>query len=268
MIDIHSHLLPEIDDGSRSWDETMEMVKQAIRDGIKEVAVTHHVLSNLAYEREPEIIAKLNELRQRLTQENLRLKVHLGAEIYAQADMELSHTMSTYNNNGKYFLVEFPMQAIPKFVADRFFDMIMEGMVPIIAHPERNGTFIRTPEKAFEFVQRGALLQMNGGSILGRHGPQVKDTATILLNSNLIHFVGSDSHNTRSRPIKLRSAYEAVAEGWGEHRAVLLFFENPKKAITGAEIESPDPLPPEPLKRKGIWGPLSTLKNWLGSQSA
>jgi protein-tyrosine phosphatase len=266
VIDIHSHLLPEIDDGSQSWEQTMNMVRQAVDDGIKEVAVTHHVLSNLAYEREPEIIAKLAELRERIARENLDLQLHLGSEIYAQADMELSHTMSTYNNNGKYFLVEFPMQGIPRFVADRFFDLIMEGMVPIIAHPERNMGVIRNPDRAFEFVQRGALLQMNAGSITGRHGPQVKDTATILLNSNLIHLVGSDGHNTRSRPIKMRSAYEFIANEWGEHRALQLFNENSRKVLAGHVLEPPDPLPIEPLKRKGMLNPLSMIKNLFTTQ--
>ena len=230
----------------------MAMVRQAVGDGIKEVAITHHVLSNLAYDREEEIIAKFKSLRKRIADERFDLQLHLASEIYAQADMELFHTISTYNNNRKYFLVEFPMQGIPKFVADRFFDLIMEGMIPIIAHPERNLGVIRNPERAFEFVQRGALLQMNGGSITGRHGPQVRDTATILLRSNLVHLVGSDAHNTTSRPIRLRRAYDAVVKDWGENRARLLFEENPRKALAGDPIEPPEPLSIEPLRRRGI----------------
>ncbi len=106
------------------------------------------------------------------------------------------------------------MQGIPTFVADHFFKLISDGMVPIIAHPERNAGVIRKPERAYEFVQRGALLQMNAGSILGRHGAPVKDTATILLNSDLVHFVGSDGHNIKRRPLQLRAARNAVAGGW------------------------------------------------------
>ncbi|MFQ5636988.1 MAG: tyrosine-protein phosphatase [bacterium] len=263
MIDIHSHVLPEIDDGPKSWQETMDMVYQAQEDGIEEIAITHHILSNLAYEREDEIITKFHELQERIRAAGLNIQIHLGAEIYAQADMQLSHTISTYNNNKKYFLVEFPMQGIPRFVGERFFDLILDGMVPIIAHPERNMSVIRDPERAYEFVQRGALLQMNAGSIVGRHGSQSRQTAKVLLNSDLIHFVGSDAHNTRSRPMKLRSAMNAVAEGWGEQRAKALFRKNPVKAIRGEKITPPDPLPIAPLKRN-IANPVSMFRKLFG----
>ena len=247
MIDIHSHVLPKIDDGPVTWEDTMAMLRQAEEDGTKEVAITHHILSNLDYEREGEIITKFKELQERIKIEKIGIKINLCAEIYSQPDMELFHTISTYNDNKKYFLVEFPMQGIPTFVADHFFAFISDGMVPIIAHPERNGGVIRKPERAYEFVQRGALLQMNAGSILGRHGAPVKDTATILLNSDLVHFVGSDGHNTKRRPLQLRAARNAVAEGWGEYRANLLFQENPGKAIAGESINPPDPMPIQPL---------------------
>jgi len=249
LIDIHSHVLPKIDDGPVTWEDSMAMLRQAEEDGTKEVAITHHILSNLDYEREGEIITKFKELQERIKIEKIEIKIHLGAEIYSQPDMELFHTISTYNDNKKYFLVEFPMQGIPTFVADHFFSLISDGMVPIIAHPERNGGVIRKPERAYEFVQRGALLQMNAGSILGRHGAPVKDAATILLNSDLVHFVGSDGHNTKRRPLQLRAARNAVAEGWGEDRANLLFHENPAKAIAGEPINPSEPMPIQPLPK-------------------
>ena len=241
----------------------MAMVCQAEEDGIAEIAITHHILSNLAYEREEEIMLKYKELKERIAFQKLNIKIHLGSEIYAQPDMELYHTISTYNNNKKYFLVEFPMQGIPRFVADRFFDLILESMVPIIAHPERNLGIIRNPDRAFEFVQRGALLQINAGSILGRHGEPAKDTAIMLLNSNLIHFVGSDGHNTRGRPLKLRDARDVVVEGWGEEQARLLFEQNPRKAISGAEIIPPEPMPLESLQKTGIINPIKMIKKLI-----
>ncbi|MFQ5650340.1 MAG: tyrosine-protein phosphatase [bacterium] len=255
MIDIHSHVLPQIDDGPTSWQETMAMLHQAEEDGITEVAITHHILSNLDYEREPEILTKFEELRARISLEKIEIKLHLGAEIYSQADMELHHTISTYNNNKKYFLVEFPMQGIPRFVAEYFFEIITKGMTPVIAHPERNMGVVRNPERAYEFVQRGALLQVNAGSITGRHGEPIKDTAAILMNSNLVHFVGSDGHNTRRRPLTLRDAMNRVAEEWGEERAQALFHHNPRKVLAGEPIQAPEPLPIQPL-RKGLWGRL------------
>lgn len=263
MIDIHSHVLPKIDDGPNSWEDTLAMLRQGEADGITEVAITHHIVSNMDYRREPEIIVKFRELQERLPIEGINIKVHLGAEIYAQPDMELFHTISTYNDNKKYFLIEFPMQGVPKFAAEKFFDLIMGGLVPIIAHPERNLGIIRNPHRAYEFVQRGALLQMNAGSILGRHGESVKDTAKLLLESNLIHFVGSDGHNTRGRPLKMRDAREAVAKGWGEERADLLFHKNPKRALRGEPITISEPLPVEIQKSSGLRNPIKMIKRLL-----
>jgi protein-tyrosine phosphatase len=252
VIDIHSHLLPRIDDGPATWDQTMAMVHQAIEDGIKEIAITHHILGNIDYEREDDIISKYNELKQRIEKDNLPLKVHLGSEIYSQPDMELSHTISTYNNNRKYFLVEFPMQGIPRFASEKFFETIADGLTPIIAHPERNTGIIRNPERAYEFVQRGALLQLNAGSITGRHGSHVRDTAEILMHSNLFHLIGSDAHNTTRRPVRLSSALEVIVEGWGTERANLMFKDNPRKVLDGEKISPPEPTTPKPLKRSFV----------------
>jgi len=263
VIDIHSHVLPNIDDGPTSWQESIEMIHQAVDDGITEVAITHHILSNADYEREEEIIAKFKELQNRIASEKLKIKLHLGCEIYAQADMELFHTISTYNNNRKYFLVEFPMQGIPKFVVKRFFEIITSGLTPVIAHPERNLGIVKNPERAYDFVQRGALLQMNAASLLGRHGPQIRDVAIMLLNSNLIHFVGSDAHNTKRRPLKLRKAWDAVVESWGEERARQIFIENSRMIIAGEEFSPPEPLPISPLK-KGIF---NSVKKFFQIQS-
>jgi len=259
VIDAHSHVLPQIDDGPASWEETMAMVHQAERDGITEIAITHHILSNLDFQKENEIISKFEELKKRIDIEKISIKIHLGAELYSQPDLDLSHKIATYNNNKKYFLVEFPMQGIPKFAPEFFFDIIAsKGMIPIIAHPERNMGIIRNPERAIEFVQRGALLQMNAGSIVGRHGEPVRDAAMVLLNSNLIHLVGSDGHNTRRRPMKLRDAMNLIAEKWGEERARALFFDNPRKVIAGEQFAVPEPLPIQPL-RNGIWETLKKV---------
>jgi protein-tyrosine phosphatase len=236
----------------------MAMIHLAIADGIKEVAITHHILSNMDFDKQNEIISKFEELKQIIDGQNLDIKIHLGCEIYSQVNMELFHTISTYNDNKKYFLVEFPMQGIPRFAPEKFFDVITQGFTPIIAHPERNAGVVRRPERAYELVQRGALLQMNAGSIVGRHGSQIRDTAEILLNSNLIHFVGSDGHNTRRRPIKLSDAREIIVDGWGAERAELLFVTNPGKAIAGEPIDPPEPLPPQSLK-KGLVRRLKEL---------
>ncbi len=250
IFDIHSHVLPGIDDGSQSWDETMQMVFQAYETGTTDLAITHHILHNSDYERENEILEKFEELKSRLAQAKIPLRLHLGSEIYYQHDMDLNHKITTYNQNGKYFLVEFPMQGIPKFVDEKFFEIIVDGKVPILAHPERNLGILQNPVRAYEFVQRGVLMQVNAGSFVGRYGEPARQMAIALMNARLVHFIGSDGHNATRRPVIVHDALEFIVERWGERTASLLFEHNPQKAMNGEEIKIPEPLPIEPPKKR------------------
>ncbi|MDZ7266649.1 MAG: hypothetical protein ONB48_02710 [candidate division KSB1 bacterium] len=260
MIDMHTHLLPAIDDGAESWEESLQMAAQAVTTGTTELAVTHHILDNTHYRLEPEILAKFAEMKQRLQQANLALRLHLAAEIFYQPEMELSHTISTFNNNGRYFLVEFPMQGIPRGADDTFFQLVLAGKIPIIAHPERNLGFLRNPQRAYDFVQRGALLQLNAGSLDGKYGEGVKALAMALLDSRLIHFIGSDGHNAGRRPMRIGSSFGIVRDMWGEEAAQRIFYDNPRRALAGEDIDIPEPLPVEAVRKRATFSPLRLLK--------
>jgi protein-tyrosine phosphatase len=261
MIDLHSHLLPGIDDGSQNWDESMEMARQAVADGTTELQVTHHILDNTHYKKlEADILQKFDEMKRRLHAERINLKLHLACEIYYQPDMELHHKISTFNSNGRYFLVEFPMQGIPRGVDDIFFQLILDGKTPVLAHPERNVGFLKSPNRAYEFVQRGVLFQMNAGSLSGKYGDGVAALATALMNSRLIHFFGSDGHNTRSRKVRMGEDYKLVRDMWGDRVAHRIFHENPRLALAGQEIKIPEPLPVEAVKKRRSLNPLHFLR--------
>lgn len=264
MIDLHSHLLPGIDDGSQDWEESLEMARQALKSGTTEVVITHHILNNSDYEKlEPAILAKHEEMLGRLAEANLPLKLHLAAEIYYRPDMDLAHRLATFNNNGRYFLVEFPMQGIPRGVDEVFFDFILNGKIPIIAHPERNFGLVKNPQRAYEFVQRGCMLQMNASSLEGRYGQEVKELAIALLNSRLIHFVGSDGHNAQRRRMCIGQIYKTICELWGDELGRKLFYDNPRAALAGNEIKIPEPLPVETMHGHSPFSPVSLFKKLL-----
>jgi len=264
MIDLHSHILPFTDDGARDWDESLEMLRQAQADGIQIVVATPHILGPADFDREAEIIERFEELKRRVTQAGIPLTLMLGGELYAQPDLDLARRIATLNNNKRYFLIEFPMEGIPAFVAQRFFEIIVDGKVPIIAHPERNLGFLRDPARAYDFVQRGALLQMNAGSLAGRFGEKVKKLATALMDHHLIHLVGSDGHDAGRRPVKLRKTYEAIAEQWGQDLAEELLVHNPRQILHGEVLSISEPVPFDrpkksflrnlPIVRQFRWG--------------
>ena len=261
LIDIHTHIIPFIDDGAENWEYALELLKQGEKDGIVAAVATPHILTENDYRIEKEIILKFLELKKRAKEQQLKMKLFLGSEIYAQPDMTLTHRISTINNKKRYFLVEFPMTTIPRFVAEKFFSFIVEEKIPIIAHPERNLGFYNKPNLAYEFVQRGALLQINAPSILGKHGSKAKTIAYKLISKNLAHFVASDCHNPDHRSMALRESFNVVVSHWGEKMAKLLFFENPKKVITGEKIEPLEPSPIiEDFKKMSMWQKLKGFR--------
>jgi len=249
MIDIHSHLLPGFDDGAADWDESLQMLRQGMEDGIREVILTPHVLSQKDLEREDEIQALFKQFKKRAAAEGITIKFHLACELYVQPDMDLNRRITTLDKTGRYFLVEFPMSVVPDFVTKRFFELIIKDKVPIVAHPERNVTIIQNPEKALDLVERGALLQINAGSLMGVFGRTVKDVASRLVEAELVHFVATDCHDPRSRTLQLSPAYDLVSETWGKELAELLFCVNPKKVLDG-EIIKPPEAKPERLRPK------------------
>ncbi len=265
MIDIHSHLLPQIDDGANGWEESLAMARQAVSDGTTELAVTHHIVNNKEFSREPEILEKYNEMKKRLAAEKIPLKLHLGSEIFYQHEIELTARIATLNNTGRYFLVEFPMQGIPRGASDKFAQHVRSGIIPIIAHPERNAGFLKNPGRAFDFVQGGAFLQMNAGSLVGKYGEEVKDLAATLMNSRLIHFAGSDGHNTGRRSMRMGETYRLVCEKWGEKTARQIFYDNPRKMLDGEELQVPAAVPVQSLKKNGGINPLRLLKRLVSS---
>lgn len=260
FIDIHSHILPYIDDGAENWDDALTMLKKAEAEGIIAIVATPHILHPNDFKIEPKIVNTYQELRQRAKQAGLKMKIFLGCEIYSQPDISLDHQISTINNNQKYFLIEFPMNMIPRFVPEQLFNFIVNEKIPIIAHPERNLGFQKRPQLVFEYVQRGALMQINEGSLRGRYGEMAKLLAFKMIENNLAHFVASDGHKPNSRTVTLAETYAIITEKYGQPLADLLFYSNPIRAIKGEPIHSNNATPIEGSLKPGFWQKLKFFK--------
>jgi protein-tyrosine phosphatase len=249
MIDIHTHILPEIDDGPDDWQGALALLKQGTEDGIRQAVCTSHVIHRLDAATEQQFTAAFNELKNRARQAGIQISLWLGSEIHCQSHYSLSSPIATLNNNGKYLLFELPLGNYPANIKDQIFQMGLNKITPILAHPERNVYLMRHPDTVYELVNRGVLMQLNAGSILGIFGKAVKKAAEIMLDHQLIHFVGSDCHHVRTRPMSLSRAYQAIFKRWGEETAQNLFQRYPDKAIQGKPIEPP-PVIPLAMKRK------------------
>ena len=254
MIDIHCHILPGLDDGARSPDEAIQMAQHAIKDGITKVVATPHLFRGNSRSLDPiRIEQERLRLMSYLRKKNLDIEIYSGAEVHISHDIlaqikEQSQDLTI--NRGSYLLVEFPSSHVFSNTKDLFFNLRSEGIIPIIAHPERNSVFRERSERLYELVLMGALVQANSGSFLGTYGMKVRDAVFRFLHANLIHFIGSDAHDISSLPINLSDSYELISTTVGNTVAEALFEHNPLAVIEDRELSiCPEPIEPTTAAR-------------------
>jgi protein-tyrosine phosphatase len=245
MIDIHTHLLPQIDDGSSDWEESLAMVRQAARDGIEGAVCSPHVLNVLDEPFESKVMFKFQQLKELIQKNGIPFKVWLGSELHCQARFHPLSRMATINGNQKYLMMELPMGELPMDAGERLFKLSLEGITPVLAHPERNAVVIKNRELVYQFVMQGVMVQINAGSLTGDFGKTVRQTAFELVDRHMVHAVASDGHSAGTRPMLLKKARHLVTEKWGKATALALFEENPRRMVEGGPIQTAEPLAPE-----------------------
>jgi protein-tyrosine phosphatase len=232
MVDLHCHILPGLDDGATDVKESLAMAQSAISDGVTHVVATPH--SNAEFKFNYQRIRELHGQLQRLVGNRLVLATgcdfHLSLENLAMLRKDAARFCINQRN---YLLVEFSEYSIPPTTSHALHDMQLMGLHPIITHPERNGIIQAQTELLASWVQQGSFGQVTGGSLTGAFGPKAKADALRWIGLGLVHFVASDAHNTRGRPLRLQPAYEVVQEQFGETKARALFFDNPMAAFEG-----------------------------------
>ena len=247
MIDIHTHVLPGIDDGSQSMEESLDLLSIAAESGVHTVVATPHC--NIPDEYDNYADADLEALFERLNQARMeaRIPVRLcrGTEVFATPELpELLQDQRIWTLNGtRYFLVEFAFSEDPDFFRRILRQCRDLDYRPIIAHPERYYCVQDDPELAFEFCVEGFGLQLNKGSILGRFGPDPQRCAQLLLRHGLAACVASDAHSPRQRSTHMSEIREYLMEAYGTDYCRLLLEENPARILSGQELLGYEPIP-------------------------
>ena len=256
MIDIHSHILPEVEDGSRGLEESLEMCRISFRDGISTIVATPHAHDSVHKTHNPAF------LRQKVDELNTHLKgsprIVLGCELRFTHDV-VTHVCRDKSaptiDGGPYALVEFPHQVVPLGSERALFELMSNQIRPIIAHPERNHLLMAEPERFYELVEMGVLGQVDTGSVTGQFGKKVQQTARLMLEHGLIHFIASDCHNTRNRLPGMSEAVQATAEIIGEEYAQAISKDNPAAVVEGKPIPvRPEAMLPQKRRRWFLFG--------------
>jgi protein-tyrosine phosphatase len=249
MIDMHAHLLPGVDDGPSDWDEALAMLEAGRRDGIRGAVCTSHVLDRFDAAVETKFAAAFSELRRRASLRGIDMELWLGAEIHVNVSFDAVPPAATLAGGGKYLLLELPLNDIPNNADDRLFDLCLKGYHPILAHPERNSVLMQKPELVYSLVQRGVLTQVNAGSLTGDFGYRIRKAAESFVDRGLVHFIGSDCHNLRTRTMTLSAAARAVARRAGAEAAADLTSGNALRALRGESLPASEPAPFQPGRR-------------------
>ncbi len=254
-VDLHCHLVAGVDDGAASEHETGKMLEIAGDDGIDTIVATPHVFSSHSRETDPLVLfKKVEALASAYSGKDSPVTVLPGAEVFFTSNlfeylMEYKQYLTL--NRSSYFLLEFPFDFIFHGASDFMYRVMMEGLIPVIAHVERNSVIQRNPRLAYEMVQMGALCQVNAASFTGYFGEVAEDTARLLLKHNLIQVIASDAHSSSDRRPEISSVIRQLqAEGF-EH-AVLLAAEVPRSIVRDKGI--PDTgMPEDPARHKSFF---------------
>lgn len=247
MIDLHCHILPDMDDGAADIEESLEMAKLAQADGIHTIVASPHTLNGVYNNFASEIKTKVQRLQEILQHNNLDLKVLPACEAHLNPDMnalvDSGHAM-TINNNGRYLLVEFSAQTLPPGFKDELFQIRRNGITPIIVHPERNGVLQRHWELLEEIVGIGCLLQVTAVSITGEMGRMAQECAHNLLKTRLASIIASDSHGPDFRaPVLSKALAVAIRIMGNQQEAEQMVTTTPAAIIAGQAVKVPEPLP-------------------------
>ena len=236
MVDIHSHILPGLDDGSHSLEESVEMMEMAAEAGTTDIVATPH--ADFQFRYHPGLVRKLIDELQGAC--GGVPKIHRGCDFHLHIDNiedALLHP-DRYTVNGlKYLLVELDDELIHTDTPRHFERLEAAGMKIIITHPERNSRLRESMDVVEQWVAQGRLMQITAQSLLGRFGPHVVAFSKQLLERGLVHFVASDAHNTHDRVPVLTGAREWVDSNYSEALGQLLFETHPRAVIEGRTIE-------------------------------
>ncbi len=235
MVDIHSHVLPGLDDGARTMDESLEMLRLAADSGTTDIVATPHANSQFAFDE----VTLQNVYREIANASSSFIRLHIGCDFhlsYENLVQAIQHPTKFTINASRYLMVELPDIVSLGTVRTGLRQLLNARIVPIITHPERNESVSGNLHELQAWRGSGCLLQITGHSLLGRFGPAAQSAAEQLFAAGMVDFVASDAHDLVDRPTDLSAAYELIRSRYGEQAADKVLVENPTLVIWGEAV--------------------------------
>jgi protein-tyrosine phosphatase len=241
MIDIHAHILPGVDDGAKNWEQSLEMARMAVQDGIRTMVATPHLFKGRSFDLSQInykyiILQHVAQLRQKLSEEQIPLEIIPGCDFplsFESLKLLDDGQALTINDANRYLLLELPDTSLPPAIEEICFHLQSKGITPIITHPERHMIIQEMPQKLKRLIDLGCLVQMTGNSLTGWFGKRVKKISRQLLKLGYVHLLATDAHDPKARPPLLSQAVTELSRLVGENRAQAMVNDIPAKIIAG-----------------------------------
>lgn len=253
MIDLHSHILPDLDDGASDWEQSILMARTAVKDGITGMVCTPHWVPGKYDNNRQVILECFAEFKKRLEEASIPLTVYPGAELRIDINLPQrlrSGELLTLNDGGSYALIELPDEGLPDNLEDYFWQLQLQGIKPVVSHVERNSALRHNPERLYRWSETGILSQITASSILGEFGEEVREFSVRLLEHRIVHMVVTDAHGMRVRAPMLSGAVQVIKKILGTAIADDMTCRIPKSILDGKSFT---PTMPVPFRRKRRW---------------
>lgn len=251
MVDLHTHLLYNVDDGAVDLIESIEMLKNAESAGYSVVVATPHYIEGSYTSKNADKVKIIDEIRNEIKTNNINVKVYLGNEVFMTENVEALMNNNEINsiNGTKYLLVELPRFGGSNGLQGFLFKIFSSGYIPIVAHPERYSFVQKDPNVLIDLIEQGVIFQLNSASILGHYGKKVAKAAKILIKNNMIHLVATDTHSSRSSNyMDINTVKNKIKRNNKNINLEDLFFNNPMKILKNEKIQVVEPK----IYKKGI----------------
>lgn len=259
MIDIHSHVIPGVDDGSPDLETSLALLRMAADCGTTDLICTPHVLDAGRSLDWDTITAKTEALQAEAEKRHIPIRLYPGAELEFNADLAdllVAGTGRYCLAGSRYPLIELPALSMPPHIEDFLYDLQVRDFIPVIAHAERHAPLMGEPERILSWMKRGVLVQTNGGSLTGMFGERVAGRARRLVENHMTCFIGSDAHRVQGRNTDLTEAAETLRRMAGGEYAEQILEDNPRRILKDEPLswEVPDAMKEE--KKKGFFAKL------------
>ena len=248
LVDIHCHILPGIDDGSKDWETSIKLARDAVKDGVTHAVCTPHTLNGKYINHKKDVIRLTENFQDMLDEAKIPLTVFPGQEVRISGDLPEAldnDDILFLDEDGQYMLLEFPSDDVPTYAKDMIFNIQQRGITPIVVHPERNSRILKEPHILQELIEQGCLVQITASSYVGTFGKEIEKMSKQFIEAGQCACFASDAHDLPKRQYEYSAALKKLGEEFGEERGNE-FKNNARAIVNGDNVQ----LNWRPLKKR------------------